>query len=66
MRKNDFQKQQSAEMKSELLKHKDKIEQIYKVKLDEEKRRLVKKKVDEMDSIIKENKKLNAKIAAKW
>lgn len=45
-------------MKAELIKHKEKIELIYREKLDEEKRRLLKGKVDEVDRLIKENKKL--------
>jgi hypothetical protein len=40
---------QSAQMKKDMLKHKEKIEQIYRVKLDEEKRKLLKQRVDEMD-----------------
>lgn len=40
------------------MKHKEKIELIYKEKLDEEKRRLLKGKVDEVDKLIKENKRL--------
>ncbi len=46
-------------MKSELMKHKEKIESIYKEKLDEEKRKLLKGRVDEMDKLIRENKRLN-------
>ena len=41
------------------MKHKEKIEQIYKEKLDDEKRKLLKGRVDEVDKLIKENKKLN-------
>ena len=41
------------------MKHKEKIESIYKEKLDEEKRKLLKGRVDEMDKLIKENKRLN-------
>ena len=41
------------------MKHKEKIEGIYKEKLDEEKRKLLKGRVDEMDKLIKENKRLN-------
>lgn len=48
------------------MKHKEKIEGIYKVKLEDEKRKLLKQRVDEIDQLMKENKKLNAKIGAKW
>ncbi|MFO0004169.1 MAG: hypothetical protein ACK559_23860 [bacterium] len=41
------------------MKHKEKIEAIYKEKLDEEKRKLLKGRVDEMDKLIRENKRLN-------
>lgn len=41
------------------MKHKEKIESIYKEKLDEEKRKLLKGRVDEMDKLIRENKRLN-------
>ncbi len=45
-------------MKTELMKHKEKIELIYREKLEEEKRRLLKGKVDEVDRLMKENKRL--------
>jgi len=66
MKKNDFEKQQKAAMKSDLMKHKEKIESIYKVRLEDEKRKVLKQRVDEIDRLMKENKRLNSKIAAKW
>ena len=48
------------------MKHKENIENIYKRKLEDEKRKLLKSRVDEVDRLVKENKKLNAKIGAKW
>jgi len=53
-------------MKSEMMKHKEKIENIYKMKLEDEKRKVLKSRVDEIDRLLKENKRLNAKVAAKW
>jgi len=53
-------------MKADLIKHKEKIESIYKEKLDDEKRKLLKGRVDEIDRLMKENKRLNQQIAAKW
>ena len=53
-------------MKKELMKHRENIENIYKRKLEDEKRKLLKQRVDEVDKLVKENKKLNAKIGAKW
>ena len=55
MRKNEFERMQSATMKKDLLTHKEKIETIYKRKLDEEKRKLIKQRVDEVDKLMKEN-----------
>ena len=66
MRKNEFERQQAATMKKELMKHKENIENIYKRKLEDEKRKLLKQRVDEVDQLMKENKRLNAKISAKW
>ena len=42
-------------MKVELIKHKDKIETIFRQKLEDEKLKQTKKKVEEMDEILKEN-----------
>lgn len=66
MRKNEFEKSQNAALKNELMKHKEKIEGIYKLKLEDEKRKILKQRVDEIDRLMKENKKMNAKIGAKW
>ena len=66
MKKQDIERGQSALMKTELMKHKEKIESIYKVKLEDEKRKLLKQRVDEIDRLMNENKRLNAKIASKW
>lgn len=41
------------------MKHKEKIESIYREKLDEEKRKVMKQRVDELDRLMKENKRLN-------
>ena len=66
MKKNDFEKLQAATMKKEIMKHKENIEIIYKRKLEDEKRKLLKQRVEEVDQLMKENKRLNAKIGAKW
>ena len=49
-------------MKAELMKHKENIENIYKRKLEDEKRKLLKQRVHEVDRLMKENKRLNAKV----
>ena len=54
------------QMKTELMKHQEKIESIYKDKLDQEKRKMLKGRVEEIDRLMRENKKLNQQIAAKW
>ena len=41
MKKNDFDRVHAAQMKSDLMKHKEKIESIYRAKLDEEKRKIL-------------------------
>ena len=66
MRKNEFERLAGAKMKSELMKHKENIEKIYNRRLEEEKRKLLKQRVDEVDKLVKENKVLTAKISAKW
>ena len=66
MRKNDYERLQAATTKKELMKHKENIENIYKRKLEDEKRKLLKQRVDEVDQLMRENKRLNAKISAKW
>lgn len=53
MKKNDFEKQQAAAMKKDLMKHKENIENIYKRKLEDEKRKLLKQRVDEVDQLMK-------------
>jgi hypothetical protein len=53
-------------MKGDLLRHKERIEDIFKAKLDEEKRKMLKGRVDEIDRLMKENKRLNQQVAAKW
>ena len=42
-------------MKVTLLKHKDKIEQGFRQKMEEEKKTMLKQKVEEMDMILQEN-----------
>ena len=54
-RKQEFERHAGVEMKVALLKHKDKIEQGFRQKLEEEKKSLTKKKVEEMDMILQEN-----------
>ena len=58
-RKHEMERTYQAQMKSELLKHKERIESIYREKLDDEKRKVLKLKVDEIDKLMKENRALS-------
>lgn len=50
-------------MKVELIKHKDKIDAMYRQKLEDEKQKLSKQKVEEMDLVIKENFQLKKELS---
>ena len=65
-KKTDVEREAKHLMKTDLMKHKERIEAIYREKLDEEKRKVLKGRVDEIDRLMKENKRLNEKISAKW
>jgi hypothetical protein len=54
-RKSDFDRQAAVEVKVELMKHKDKMDLSYRQKLEDEKKALMKQKVEEMDMILQEN-----------
>jgi len=58
LRKNDFEKLQGLEMKKEIMKHKEKIESIYRQRLEDEKRRILKTQMEEFEDLVKENKEL--------
>lgn len=49
LRKNEFERIVGAKMKVDLMKHKENIEKIYNRRLEEEKRKLLKQRVDEVD-----------------
>lgn len=61
-----MERQYQLQMKQDLQRHKEKIEAIYKEKMDEEKRKMLKQQVGEMDRLMRENKKLNEKITSQW
>ena len=54
-KKNEFNRQAAVEMKLELQKHKDKIEQGFRKKFEEEKLKQNKQKVKELDHLMQEN-----------
>ena len=58
LRRNDFDKVQGLEVKKDIMKHKEKIEAIFRQKLEDEKRRILKTQMEEFEEIVKENKEL--------
>ena len=54
-RKAEFERYANVELKVTLLKHKDQIENSFRQKLEDEKKNMLKKKVEEMDMIMQEN-----------
>ena len=62
-KKQEFERNSAVEMKVQLMKHKDQIEAVCRQKLEEDKARLAKKKVAEMDGILQENFALKKEIA---
>lgn len=54
-KKNDFNRHAAVDMKIELQKHKDKVEQGFRKKLEEDKLKMNKQKVMEMDQLMQEN-----------
>ena len=62
-RKQEFERHAAVDMKVDLIKHKDKIETLARQKLEDEKVKLNKKKVQEMDEILQENFALKKQVA---
>lgn len=54
-KKDEFNRHAQVEMKLELQKHKDKVEQGFRKKLEEDKLKMNKQKVKEMDQLMQEN-----------
>ena len=63
LRKNDFDRVHSIEQKKEIMNHKERTEQLYRHKLEQEKRKIMSQKREELDLVIKENKTLKDEIA---
>lgn len=61
-RKQEFERHMAVEMKVDLMKHKDKMETMFRQKLEDEKMKLNKKKVEEMDMILQENFQLKKEV----
>jgi len=52
LRKNDFDRVHSIEQKKEIMVHKERVEALYRQKLEEEKRKLHKAKMEELEQVI--------------
>ena len=63
LRKNDFDRVHSIEQKKEMMKHKERTENMFRQKLEDEKRKLMKGRMDEFEEIIKENRSLKEELA---
>ena len=55
LRKNDFDRVHSIEQKKEVMKHKERVEALYRQKLEDEKRKMNKGRIDEFDEMVQEN-----------
>lgn len=62
LKKNEFDRVNTLEIKKDIMKHKEKTEAIYRQKLEDEKRKLLKGKMEEFDELMQENKKLREEV----
>lgn len=62
LRKNDFDRVYSIEQKKETMLHKERVEALYRQKLETEKRKLMTAKMEEFEEVVKENKRLKEEI----
>lgn len=62
LKKNDFDKVHGLELKKDALSHKEKTESLYRQKLEEEKRKMMKGKMSEFEDMIGENKQLKDEV----
>ena len=58
LRKNDFDRVHSIEQKKEVMKHKERVEALYRQKLEDEKRKMNKGRIDEFDEMVQENRSM--------
>jgi hypothetical protein len=63
-RKAEFERQAEVDMKVQLLKHKDQLEASFRQKLEDDKKNLIQKRVEEMDMILQENFQLKKEVMA--
>ena len=62
LRKNDYARVHGVEQKREIMVHKERVEAMYRQKLEDEKRRIMKTKMEEVEGMIDENRALREEI----
>lgn len=62
LRKNDFDRVHSIEQKKEVMKHKERVEALYRQKLEDEKRKMNKGRIDEFDEMVQENRSMKEEV----
>ena len=62
LRKNDFERVHQIEQRREIMVHKERTEALYRAKLEEEKRKVMRAKMDEVEEVIRENRGLKEEI----
>ena len=62
MKKNEFQKLYGLELKKDIMQHKEKLESIFRVKLNDEKVKIMRQKMNEVEDLVRENKKLKEEV----
>lgn len=62
LRKNDYEKVSNIETRKELMKHKEKIESIFRQKLEDEKRKILKQQMEEFEGLVRDNRELKEEV----
>ena len=62
LRKNDFERVHQIEQRREIMVQKERTEALYRAKLEEEKRKVMRAKMDEVEEVIRENRGLKEEI----
>ena len=62
LRKNDFDRVYGLELRKDLQNQKEKLEKMAKQRIEDEKRKLMKGKMDEFEEMISENRELKEEI----
>ncbi len=62
LRKTDFERVHGLEQKRELMQHKERIEALYRHRLEDEKRKVINGKMSELDEMMQENRQLREEV----